>query len=262
MADNTTDKILLSPANNIPGIVVPCLFSGHLQGDVEAVVSVSGCKDKNTTVSIASKKVPDGLIDLAISATGETSKIALQFEETTEDPKQNPRTRRHDWSNDALEADPELPLDDGISALPASRDGPLPKSVTLEIYLRYDNSLLAVFSDSATQVKQWLSKVVELAKPKLALLDVKILLKVAGRVDHYNKNIRASEADLHNIQDELWNKEQKGPISYFSAGTKDSLCSTPVHVPQAPELGLRLLGLLATLDLGSRSTSTSTLPFR
>ena len=94
MADNTTDKILLSPANNIPGIVVPCLFSGLLQSDVEAVVSVSGCKDKNTTVSIASKKVPDGLIDLAISATGETSKIVLQFEETTEDSKQNPRTRR------------------------------------------------------------------------------------------------------------------------------------------------------------------------
>ena len=352
MADNTTDKILLSPANNIPGIVVPCLFSGLLQGDVEAVVSVSGCKDKNTTVSIASKKVPDGLIDLAISATGETSKIALQFEETTEDPKQNPRTRRQtgvgfsgtegaselrttresevkltwtttnemevifadgttdqihliavtdllgeetpclyagsldndqdsevtvigcrddeevvveiasnkeaggvldliissdghtyevthgnwgtgndDWSNDALEADPELPLDDGISALPASRDGPLPKSVTLEIYLRYDNSLLAQFSNSATQVKQWLSKVVELAKPKLALLDVKILLKVVGRVDHYNKNIRASDADIRHIA-ATENKGQKGPISYFSAGTKDSLCSTPVHVPR------------------------------
>ena len=82
LADNTTDKILLTPANNIPGVVVPCVFSGVLQSDVEAVVSVSGCRDKDTTVSIASKKVPDGLIDLAISSTGKTFKIVLQFEGT------------------------------------------------------------------------------------------------------------------------------------------------------------------------------------
>ena len=43
-ADNTTDKIFLSPANNIPGLVVPCVFSGSLVRDPEAVVSVSGCK--------------------------------------------------------------------------------------------------------------------------------------------------------------------------------------------------------------------------
>jgi len=338
LADNSTDKIFLSPANNIPGLVVPCLFSGTLQDDEEAVVSVSGCRGKDTTVSIASKKVPDGLIDLVISAAGETSKIALQFQRTTtEDPKNNRRTRRQsgeavdlrttqesevkltwtttnemevvfadgttdqihlipvtnllgeetpclyagsldndqdsevtvigcqgdqevlveiastreaggvldlvisndgntyevthgnwnlenqweigiDGSGDALVADPEPPLDDGISAqLPASRDGPLPRSVTLEIYLRYDNSLLGQFSNSATQVKQWLSKVVELAKPKLALLDVKVHLKVVGSVDYYSKDIRASDAWIRYITS-TENKGQKGPISYFSAG--------------------------------------------
>jgi len=336
LPDNTTAKIPLTPANNIPGIVVPCLFSGLLQSDAEAVVSVSGCKDKETTVSIASKKVPDGMIDLVISASGETSKIALQFQRTTEDPKHNPRIRRQtgeavdlrmthesdvkltwtkanemevifadgttdeihliavtnllgeetpclyagsldndqdsevtvigcqgdeevvveiasnreaggvldliissdgktyevthgnwnwenqweigiDGSGDALVADPEPPLDDGISALPASRDGPLPRSVTLEIYLRYDKSLLGRFSNSATQVKQWLSKVVELAKPKLALLDVKVHLKVVGSVDFYNKDIRASDAWIRYITS-TENKGQKGPISYFSAG--------------------------------------------
>ena len=48
-ADNTTDKIFLSLANNIPGLVVPCVFSGSLGRDLEAVVSVTGCKDTNVT---------------------------------------------------------------------------------------------------------------------------------------------------------------------------------------------------------------------
>ena len=48
LADNTTDKILLIPADNIPGVFVPCLFSGTFQGDPEAVVSVSGCKTTTT----------------------------------------------------------------------------------------------------------------------------------------------------------------------------------------------------------------------
>ena len=80
-ADNTTDKIFLSPANNIPGLIVPCVFSGALGRDLEAVVSVTGCKDSNVTVSIASKKFPGDLIDLALSADGETSKIVSHFEE-------------------------------------------------------------------------------------------------------------------------------------------------------------------------------------
>merc|ERR1711962_1600768 len=40
-ADNTTDKIFLSQANNIPGLIVPCVFSGALGRDLEAVVSVT-----------------------------------------------------------------------------------------------------------------------------------------------------------------------------------------------------------------------------
>ena len=91
--------------------------------------------------------------------------------------------------------------------------------------------LLAQFSNSATQVKQWLSKVVELAKPKLALLDVKILLKVVGRVEHYNNNIRASDAYIRHITATENREGQKGPISYFSAGIKGFLCSRPAHDP-------------------------------
>ena len=84
-ADNTTDKIFLSPANNIPGLVVPCVFSGTLGRDLESVVSVTGCKDSNVTVSIASRKLLGGLIDLALSADGETSKIVVHLEGAEED---------------------------------------------------------------------------------------------------------------------------------------------------------------------------------
>ena len=361
LADNTTDKILLTPTNNIPGIVVPCLFSGVLQGDVEAVVSVSGCRDKDTTVSIASKKVPDGLIDLAISSTGKTFKIVLQFEERNEDPKKNPRTRRQtggkeaielrtmtesevkltwttinemevifadgttdqihlmavtnlvgeetpclysgsldndqdsevtvigcihddliisdgntfevthgDWnwetdnSGDALRAEPELPLesdDDGISALPASMNGPLPKSVTLEIHLRYDIGLLAQFSNSANQVKQWLSKVVELAKPKLALLDVKVLLKVVGRVDLYNDRIRASDEWIRYIT-ATENKGQNGPISYFSAGIEGSVCSIPAHMKLGNGAGIAWVGAACHTRSGMQININEHVPWR
>ena len=84
-ADNTTDKIFLSPANNIPGLIVPCVFSGALGRDLESVVSVTGCKDSNVLVSIASEKLLGGLIDLALSADGETSKIVSHFERAEED---------------------------------------------------------------------------------------------------------------------------------------------------------------------------------
>ena len=78
LSDNTTYKIPLVPAENIPGLVVPCLFSGSIDEDPEAVVSVSGCKDKDTEVSIASKKIVGGLADLLVTA-GKTYEISLHY---------------------------------------------------------------------------------------------------------------------------------------------------------------------------------------
>merc|ERR1711962_433306 len=365
-ADNTTDKIFLSPANNIPGVIVPCVFSGSLGRDLEAVVSVTGCKDRNVTVSIASDKFPGGLIDLALSADGETYTIDSHFEraedesqddETPEDQEQElpkipenpepelpkmpqpqiPRTARQlnapvvdlrmtsetevklvwtsareidvvfadgtqdkihlmavtnldgeetpclfagsldkdqdsevtilgckgddevlveiasekeaggvldliltkdgntyevthgDWNADgqwnegeegSLIAGPDHPSpDDNIAAqIPAEFSGSLPRSVTLEISLKYDNSLLGRFGNDHTRVKHWLSRVVELAKPKMALLDVKVHLKVVGQVRHYGKSIRASDYWIRHITSTNEDKGKKGPISYFSAG--------------------------------------------
>merc|ERR1712215_313323 len=65
--NNTPYTILLSPSTNIPGVSTPCLFPGQLQLDQRSVVAVSGCLDSNeTTMSIASRLMPGGLLDLVI----------------------------------------------------------------------------------------------------------------------------------------------------------------------------------------------------
>jgi len=316
LADNTTDKILLAPADNMPGLFVPCLFSGTFEGDPEAVVSVSGCKDEKTEVSIASKKIPGGLQDLFLSPAGKTSKITLHYPAKKISAKQRLRREAElepssvtltwqkakeidvvfaDGARDkihlqtvtflgevtpclftgSLDNDQESEVtivgcreeseviveilskteaggileliiangktykaaaddtswegkaddapvpeynpeeDDGLAAQIGPRDGRLPQSVTLEISLRYDNSLLAEFGNNPTEVKYWLSRVVELAKPRMAAIDLGVHLKVVGTVEHFKKNIEATDEWIHHIA-RTENRGMRGPISYFS----------------------------------------------
>ena len=67
LADNTTYKIILTMAENIPGVVDPCVFSGTIAEDEDALlVSASGCKDEHTEVAIASRKILGGLAELSL----------------------------------------------------------------------------------------------------------------------------------------------------------------------------------------------------
>ena len=70
-----------------------------------------------------------------------------------------------------------------------------------------------MFGNNHTEVKLWLSKVVELAKPKMSLLDLRVHLRI-GTVEHYNKNISVSGSWIEKIR-ATENKGIKGPISYF-----------------------------------------------
>ena len=239
LANNATYKIPLASAKNIPGVVVPCLFSGTIDGDPESVVSVSGCKDKDTEVVIGSKKIVGGLADLFLSA-GETYQINLHY----------PR-RRIGGADDALVSGPGA--DDNIVSQIAPRNGPLPRSVILEISLRYDNSLLAQFGNDPTRVKYWLSSVVELAKPKMSLIDLKVELRIVGTVEHFNENIQATEYWIHKISS-TENKGVSGPISYFSAGKSANVILPFSHFIQALGMALHLLALLATSCQATRST--------
>ena len=180
--------------------------------DPEAVVSVTGCKNnkEEVVVEIASKRA-GGVLDLIISTDGNTYKV-----------KYGRRNTENEWNEggDELFAGPDEPSPkDGVSALRTSFNGPLPRSVNLEISLKYDNNILRQFGNDHIRVKTWLSKVVELAKPKMSLLDVKVHLKVVGKVQHYQESIRrATDSSIRRISASKIDKGEKGPISYFTTG--------------------------------------------
>jgi len=84
--ENTTDVIILAPSSNIPGEETPCLFSGKVGKDQDSLVTVSGCRDdEEVTVSIASRRVPGGFVDLTISEgkTFEVRVVGSFFERPT-----------------------------------------------------------------------------------------------------------------------------------------------------------------------------------
>merc|ERR1719193_2597054 len=84
--ENTTDVIILAPTSNIPGEETPCLFSGKVGKDQDSLVTVSGCRDdEEVTVSIASRRVPGGFVDLTISkgTTFEVRVVGSFFERSS-----------------------------------------------------------------------------------------------------------------------------------------------------------------------------------
>merc|ERR1712088_413397 len=86
LEENKTDMIFLAPTSNIPGEETPCLFSGKVGKDQDSLVTVSGCRDdEEVTVSIASRRVPGGFVDLTISEgrTFEVRVVGSFFERST-----------------------------------------------------------------------------------------------------------------------------------------------------------------------------------
>merc|ERR1712088_220398 len=86
LEENKTDMIFLAPTSNIPGEETPCLFSGKVGKDQDSLVTVSGCQDdEEVTVSIASKRVPGGFVDLTISegTTFEVRVVGSFFERSS-----------------------------------------------------------------------------------------------------------------------------------------------------------------------------------
>ena len=65
--DNTSDLVVLTPTSNLVNWVTPCLFSGTIANDPHSLVTVSGCHDsEEISISIASSRVPGGIVDIAI----------------------------------------------------------------------------------------------------------------------------------------------------------------------------------------------------
>ena len=206
-ADGTRDKIHLQAVSNIPGEVTPCLFTGSLDNDQESEVTIVGCREESEViVEILSKTEAGGILELII-ANGKTYKAAA--DDTSWEGK----------ADDAPVPEYNPEEDDGLAAQIGPRDGRLPQSVTLEISLRYDNSLLAEFGNNPTEVEYWLIRVVELAKLRMTAIDLGVHLKIVGRVEHFKKNIEATDDWIHHIS-RTENRGMRGPISYFTGSKR------------------------------------------
>ena len=207
-ANGTRDTIHLQTVTDHEGKDIPCLYTGSLDHDSEdSEVTVDGCKgDKKVLVEIASQNEVGGLLVLVLQ-NGKT------YEVQQED--------KHWLGNDALEIPPEFSNSINFEAsLPSSRRIRLPRSVTVETSLRYDNSLLAYYNYNHDKVKDILGRVVQFTKPLLQLLNVKVDLIVTG-IQHYDRKIIADNTTLKEIAAELRGKSLKGPISYFCKQGKD-----------------------------------------
>lgn len=168
LQDNSTSLIYLKSVND-------CLFSGKLNDDPASVVTVIGCMDDgDTTVSIASALVSDGLVDLMI-INGSTS--VLQDDKVSRERKK--RSASFD-QNDALRPPPGV-LQEASSNFIGSRSWryrALPKAVNLKTIIWYDQSLLKKFNGDHYKTKLWISRVVELAKPRLAHHSLKVRINL------------------------------------------------------------------------------------
>jgi len=179
-------NIWLTPTSNIPGWFTPCLFEGRLEGDPDAVVSVSGCPDRNTSVSIASSLLPSGgVVDLTLvdRITKNLDDRSVALEETEENV--------HYSTADFLVA-PEDPFKIGHVW-----SGPLPSEVVLKTNIIYDNSLLEHFDNSHEKTQDWIDAVVQLAKTKMFhdSLTIKVVLEI-GEVSHIDETLEASEEKI------------------------------------------------------------------
>ena len=218
MPDNTTERILLKPVtNNIANLSTPCLFSGKLDADPYSVVAVSGCKDsREVSISIASRMLPNGLVDLSIN-NGTTYIIAedSNTDANADDMAMDSNRFKRQAVLQRSEEDYLIPPPDPNQfAHNFVGSDILPEAVILKTSIRYDTSLLQKFGGSHTGTKQWINRVLELTKPRLSLLNIAIQLKVVGNMEHHNEVIKADSNTINRLRLET---QPKSLVSYFSA---------------------------------------------
>ena len=90
----------------------------------------------------------------------------------------------------------------------------MPRRVVLKTYMRYDNTLLRKFGGSHTSTKQWLSRVVEMSRPRLvhSSLDTGLQLQLVGEMKHHNEDIQADGPTINRL---ARNPKERNLVSYF-----------------------------------------------
>ena len=204
--DNSTDLIILKPTSNLKDDPTPCLFAGHVKEDEHSMVAVSGCHDsEEITITISSKKIPGGLIDLVIVDGNHEiihNKIANNREIGLEDVDDYVKT-------DYLTAPP-----DPYAPAALGSDVEMPAKAVLETYINYDRTLLSHFNFDHTKTKQWIDRVIELARPRYSKINLptKLELKILGEIEHRDEEIRATVPDLQYLKEKYMNKKM---MSWF-----------------------------------------------
>ena len=124
--------------------------------------------------------------------------------------------------------------------------GPLPTKVVLETDIKYDNSLLQHFDGSHTKTHDWISAVVELAKPRMSdKSNVMPITLKTGKIDHIDVTIKANEKSARTL---TINDSPTSMTSYFCedisresklrgiAGALGSACNTKGYAMNIIEL--------------------------
>jgi len=173
LPDNSTETVHLAPTTKLPSgsPTTPCLFSGKLGSDPHSLIVVHGCHDsKELEVSIASKKIPGGVMDISIIDGNHQIvdyDLSRQMGDDNSDelvPKPNPN--------------PPKPL---------SGSATLPKKVTVEMTINYDEKVMYRFERDPDKVKQHLDTIISLAQVRFhkPSLPFKIDIKAVEFKHHY-----------------------------------------------------------------------------
>lgn len=206
--DNTTHMVVLTPTSNLVNWVTPCLFSGKIENDPHSLVTVSGCHDsEEISISIASSRVPGGVVDIA---------IVNEINELTGDAPTMRYLDLFEMQNGfKIKQDVAIPPPDLLqSHILLGANAVMPKNVVLETKIKYDNTLLKKLG-SHTKTKQWLDRVISLTKPRMTLhsLKVGVDIKVVGEFEYKDDYIKADAETIYRLAEE----KPKSLVSYFGA---------------------------------------------
>ena len=103
-------------------------------------------------------------------------------------------------------------VDPGENPFPvaALAEGPLPQLVTLDIDLKYDRSLLNYFNGDRDKVREFITRVIHLARPHLRhhSLGVMVDLNFVGDIELLEATVKASEEDIRSLVPQFENQDR------------------------------------------------------
>ena len=200
----------------VPHPTTNCLHTGWLEGDMESMVVVVGCRDQENSITILSTTLPTRLLDLAVK-DGAT-RVVEGLGENMEDSRQRRAANNEDYTDyedyEDYGLSVELPDDPFITALDGEIE--LPKSVEYRIRLVYDLRLFQHFKYDHSAAKEWVKQVVELTRPRLTALDIPVKLQVIGEPQYLKESVAISNKDTVKISNKYFVKEDFVTVSLFT----------------------------------------------